>query len=329
MGQKPDSVQILDDLRDQIPTFQSNRVKGITLSFISLFLLGILPIISNSRPNNLSALSYALYLSIWELLCSLPLFIYELKSQSKGIFLPNISSRVRSKSYLVMLISGIIFSISTFFYVFSFEHAGTVNAAIALQTYPLFSILWETIFLKKPKPVDELIFTCLIIVGIYYIGTEGTFVIHNFSIWFGIALITPLLWSVAHVMIKNMMDQSPITPNQVTFFRVFLSSLILFILSIIIEPSYVVFSGLFNFSFQKYAFFMGLIYYLELVNWFYAVKHVNVSVASTITTPTPILTMLLAMLFLQEQPHTYQIVGMIVVIVALYCLIWRGNHNAK
>ena len=228
-----------------------------------------------------------------------------------------------------MAITGIIFSVSTYFYIFSFEKAGTVSASIAIQTYPLFSILWESMFLKKKKRWDELLFTGVIIAGIYYIGTEGTFAIQDFSIWFAVALITPFLWSIAHVTIKNTIDQSPISPNQVTFFRVLISSILLFLLSILIEGPQSVISGLVNFEFQTYAFLMGLVYYLELINWFYAVKYVNVSVASTITTPTPVLTMILAIIFLRETILLYQIVGMIIVLFALIGLIWRGNKNIQ
>ena len=74
---------------------------------------------------------------------------------------------------------------------------------------------------------------------------------------------------------------------------------------------------------------MGLVYYLELINWFYAVKYVNVSVASTITTPTPVLTMILALFFLGEDIMLYQIIGMVFIFFALYGLIWRGNKNIE
>ena len=54
--------------------FFPNRNIGFFLSFISLSLLGLLPIISNSRPSTLNALNFAFYLSFWELICSLPFF---------------------------------------------------------------------------------------------------------------------------------------------------------------------------------------------------------------------------------------------------------------
>ncbi len=72
---------------------------------------------------------------------------------------------------------------------------------------------------------------------------------------------------------------------------------------------------------------MGLVYYLELVNWFYAVKHVDVSVASSITTPTPVLTMILAILFLNESIEMYQLFAMGIVFLSLYGIIYFGKKS--
>ncbi|MFX0033330.1 MAG: DMT family transporter [Candidatus Hodarchaeota archaeon] len=310
--------------------FYPNRNIGVLFSFISLFFLGILPIISKSRPSALDALSFAFYLSLWELICTIPLFIYELTKNNKGIFQKSIDSKVRKKTLGIMVITGVIFTFSTFFYVYAFETAGTVSAAIAIQTYPLFSILMEFILYRKRKRLVELIFTLTMIVGIYYLGTEGTWVITGFSPWFALALIVPFLWSIAHVSIKNTIDTSPITPNQVTFFRVFISSILLFGISSSFRGTNKILEGLLNPEFQIFGFLMGFVYYLELVNWFYAVKHVDVSLASTVTTPNPVITMVLALLILKEPIELYQIIAMIIVFASLYGLLWSGkvkNHK--
>ena len=230
-----------------------------------------------------------------------------------------------------MGLTGVIFSISTFFYVYAFETAGTVSAAIAFQTYPLFSIVMEFILFKKKKRLTELSFTLIMIVGIYFLGTGGTWLITGFSPWFALALIVPFLWSIAHVTIKNTLDTSPITPNQVTFFRVLISSIILFGISSLASGTRNVLEGFMNQNFQIFGFLMGIIYYLELINWFYAVKHVDVSVASSITTPAPVITMVFALFILKESIELYQIIGMIIVFVSLYGLLWSGRvkHNKK
>ncbi|MHA2075385.1 MAG: DMT family transporter [Candidatus Hodarchaeales archaeon] len=307
--------------------FHPNKQKGIILSFVSLLLLGTMPIISNSRPQALNALNYSFYLSIWQLVCALPLLFVELKSTNRGILDKELSKKLRDQTLFIMLITGIIFSFSTFLYVLSFEKAGTVSAAIAIQTYPLFSILWESIFLKRKKNKQELAFTFLLICGIYYLGTKGTWAIEGFSPWFGLALAVPLLWSIAHVTIKNTLDKSPITPNQVTFIRVLISSIVLFTIAVYVNGVPSVINGFNFFDFQIYAFLMGFIYYLELVNWFYAVKHVDVSVASSITTPTPVVTMILAIIFLHELIAMYQLIAMTVVIISLFGLLYFGKRK--
>ncbi|MFX0025746.1 MAG: DMT family transporter [Candidatus Hermodarchaeota archaeon] len=327
MAEKQNNAQNFPATKTKSSHFHPNRSKGILLSFISLFLLAILPIISNSRPSELNALNYAFYLSLWELICAVPLFIFELSKRNSGIFQKSVDWNIQKKTYLIMVITGFIFSISTFLYVFAFETAGTVTAAIAIQTYPLFSILWEFVLFRKKKRVVEIIFTLIMITGIYYLGTEGTWLINGFSPWFAVALIVPFLWGIAHVAIKNTLDTSPITPNQVTFFRVLISSLILFGISSVVNGVATIFNGLLNIEFQLFGFLMGIVYYLELVNWFYAVKHVDVSVASTVTIPTPMVTMVFALFILKEYIEVYQIVAMLIVFISLYGLLWLGKHK--
>jgi drug/metabolite transporter (DMT)-like permease len=86
-----------------------------------------------------------------------------------------------------------------------------------------------------------------------------------------------------------------------------------------------------NVDFQQFALLMGAVYYLELVFWFYAVRHIDISVASSIAVPAPALTMVFAILFLNEDVETYQIVALFCVIASVYGLIFSGNrkHRAK
>jgi len=305
----------------------SKRNISVLLSFSVLFLLAILPIISNSRPSNLNALNYTFYLSLWQLVCSIPFFFYESTILKKGIFQKSLDHKIRNKTLKIMGITGIIFSISTFLYVFAIETAGTVSGSIAMETYPLFSIFMEFFIFRKKRRKIEIFFTLIIIAGIYYLGTKGTWLFSDFSIWFGVALIVPFLWSIAHVVLKNTIDTSPITPSQITFIRVLISFAVLFGISSLVNGIDIVLEGLMNPEFQIFGFLMGLVYYLELINWFYAVKHIEVSVASSITTPAPLFTMIFALFMLKESIEVYMIITMIMVFASLYGLLWAGNRK--
>lgn len=308
---------------------QNNIKIGILLSFISLVLLGIMPVISNSRPMEISALNFALYLSFWQFAFATPVFWAEYKFLNRGILDAKLPKALKKKTILIILATGSLFGISTFLYVLSMEKAGTVSASIAIQAYPLFSILWETIFLNKKKSRTELLFTFILIIGLCYLGTNGTWRIEGLSIWFFLALSVPLIWSVAHVIIKEVLDKTPITPSQITFFRVLISTVIIFSISVSTNGPGQLFDLVWNPIFQIFALAMGLVYYLELINWFYAVKYVDVSVASSITTPWPVVTVFLAILFLEEPVKNYQIATLVIVCISVYGILWAGKRKRK
>lgn len=307
--------------------FQANKKAGILLAFTSLLLLGMLPVISNGRPAGLNALNFAFYLSFWQLICSLPLLFSEYRNNTHGIFTKKLPVRLRNRTVIIILLTGLIFGLSTYVYVLSVEKAGTVSAIIAIQAYPLFAILWESIFFNKKKRKAELIFTFLLIAALYYLGTQGSWKIEGLSLWFLLALAVPFLWSIAHVIIKNTLDTTPITPVQVTFFRVFISAIFLLIVLISVNGINSVINGMSVVNFQISAFTMGFVYYLELISWFYAVKHIDVSLASSITTPTPLITMLLAAIFLQETIQSFQLASFLVVLMSLYGILYFAKSN--
>ncbi len=306
---------------------QKNVKAGVALSFVSLILLGVMPVISNSRPMEISALNFALYLSIWQLIFSMPVLLIEYKSWNRGIFDAKLQSGLKKKAVFIILATGALFGISTFSYVLSMEKAGTVSASIAIQAYPLFAILWETIFLNRKKSKSELLFTFLLIAALYYLGTNGTWHIEGLSSWFLFALSVPFIWSVAHVIIKEVLDKTPITPAQVTFFRVLVSVIVIFAISVSTNGLDQVTGLMRNHVFQMYAAAMGFVYYLELINWFYAVKYVDVSLASSITTPWPAVTVVLAILFLHEPVKSYQAVTLIIVFISVYGILWSGKKK--
>ena len=301
--------------------------KGIALSLVSLTLLGVMPVISNLRPSEVGALSFAFALSVWQVVFALPVFGLELKSGTRGIFGAGLSQRERRRMSAVALFTGALFGLSTYLYVLGVEKAGAANAAIAIQAYPLFAILWESLFLKRRKSVAELVLTAVLIGSLYYLGTGGSFRMSGLSPWFLVSLGVPLLWSIAHVIIKEELGRTAITPAQVTFFRVAISTLFLFAVLAVAVPSGIA-AGV-SAIFQTMSAVMGLVYFLELIVWFYAVRHIDVSLASSITTPWPALTMVLAVAFLGDRIESYQVIALLIVAACIYGLTLAGLRKAE
>lgn len=307
----------------------AHRPLGVALSFLCLILLGIMPVISNSRPEGSSALAFAFFLSLWQLLIALPVMLIEIRFLTKGIFSRAICRGLRQRSLIILLLTGAIFGLSTYVYILAVAEAGAVSAAIAIQAYPVFATLWEAIFLKRKKSPTELGFTFLLIGTLYYLGTGGEWTIHNLSPWFLLALAVPFLWSVAHVVIKETLGATPVTPAQITFIRVFVSSLLLGGTLVAIEDTASIGTAVLSSEFQESALWMGFVYYLELIIWFYAIRHIDVSVASSVTAPWPALTMLLAILFLGDPVHSYQIMALMMVALSLYGLLVAGARRQR
>ncbi len=299
---------------------------GIALAFLCLGILGAMPILSNARPAGFDGLTFAIWLTFWQLLSALPLFLGEMARSRRGATRPRAWTGRRGRTLAIALATGAMFGLSTYMYVVAAEKAGAVSAAVALQAYPLFAILWEALFLGKRKTPAELAFTALMIGALVYLITNGTFLISGISWWSVFALGIPLLWSVAHILLKRVLDTTPITPNQVTVSRLVISGVTLLLLHAAFGEAGALTRGLFDLDFQRAAFVMGFAYYLELIIWFYAIRHIEVSVASSVTVPAPAVTMLIAVTVLGEEVARYQVLAMIVIGAAMYGLLFAGKR---
>ncbi|MEL6977527.1 MAG: DMT family transporter [Pseudomonadota bacterium] len=310
--------------RSHSPAAGAPSVKiGVALSLLCLLLLGVMPIIVSSRPAEMTALSFAIALSLWQTAFAAPVYALERRRRPSRARVPQ---AMRRRIALIALLTGALFGLSTYLYVVAVGTVGPANAAIALQAYPLFAILWESVFLGRRKSALELSLTLILLGALYYLGTGGTFRLSGLSASFLLALAVPLLWSVAHVLIKVELSETPITPVEVTFFRVTLSSL--FLLAVMAATAPAALAALPSAVLHPIAALMGLVYYLELVVWFYAVRHIDVSLASSITTPWPALTMALAALLLGETIEPYQIAALVIVVLCIYGLTLASLRKA-
>lgn len=308
-------------------SFSPRRGTGIVLAFVCLLVLGLMPIIAIGRPTGSSALVFALWLSVWQLLFSVPLLVLEWRSGEYGLFGERLPRAERWRVLGVTLFTGALFSLSTWMYVLAFEKAGAVNAAIALQAYPLFAAALEAIFLRRRKSALEVGFMLLVVVALYYLATEGSWRVAGMSSWFLLALAVPFVWSIAHIIVRQALLTTPITPSQVTTSRLIVSTIFLFALALALEGTRPMLSLGLDIQFQLFAVAMGLAYYVELIVWFNAVRHIDVSVASSITVPSPAVTMVLSALFFNETISELQVIVLGVVVVGLTGLLYAGSRS--
>lgn len=283
-----------------------------------------MPILSNARPAELGGLTFTIWLTFWQLVASLPLFAIERAGAKKRA--KTDAPKLTTKAIAIALLTGAMFGLSTWMYVVAAEKAGPVNMIIALQAYPLFAMIIEAAFLGKRKTAAEIGFTLLMIAAIVYLTTEGTFRVSEISWWSAFALGIPMLWAIAHILIRQVLVSAQVTPNQITVSRLVISGVFLLALYGVSVADGTLTAALTDLSFQRAAIVMGLAYYVELILWFNAVRHIDVSLASSITVPAPAVTMLIAVAILGEAVETYQVLAMIVVFVAMYGLLLAGRR---
>jgi len=300
--------------------------KGISFALICLAILAIMPLLADARPAGADALAFTIWLTFWQLLAGLPLFFLERRtSEGDQKTLPPL----RSRTAFIALFTSALFGISTYMYVVAAREAGPVSMAIALQAYTLFAILLEAIFLGKRKTPAELAFTALLLAALYYLTTQGSLRITDISWWSAFALAIPLIWSVAHILLRQLLAGTAITPNQVTVSRLLISGVFLLLVYSVAGKPGALFDGMTDFRFQAAAMLLGVAYYTELVLWFHAMRHIDVSVASSVTVPAPAVTMLISVALLGGSVERYQIWAMIVIALALYGLLLAGKRAAR
>ena len=299
---------------------------GILSAFFCLGILGVLPVLASARPGGVDGLTFTVWLTIWQILSALPLYLRERTRGTRGLFETAGAGSTRAWTITVALSTGVMFGLSTYMYVVAAQKAGPVSMAIVLQAYPLMTMLAEAIFLKKRKTPAELAFTALMIAALFYLTTNGTFLIADVSWWSVFALGIPVLWTAAHLLLKTqVLNRTTLTLNQVTLSRLIVSGIFLGLLVLAIGSPGAVLAGLADFDLQRAALIMGLAYYIELIFWFQAIRNIDVSLASSIEVPAPAVTMLVALVFAGVAITLTQVLAMVAITVGMYGLLFAGR----
>jgi drug/metabolite transporter (DMT)-like permease len=307
----------------------NSHTKGIQLSLLCLLILGILPIIATVRSNDGNAITFSFWLSFWQLTFAMPVYLFQRKkAQLSDAPKQNLRRLSKIQTWSLVVLTGVLFGAATFAYVLAVDQTGPVTFSVAIQAYPLFALMWEALFLRRRKSIVEMALMLVIAGSMVYLGTQGTWHLSSVTSGFWSALIVPLLWSIAHVIIKEMMNSSAITPSEVILTRVLIAALLLGFACLFNQGIGGLLTAGMTWKFQLIAFSMGFAYYLELFFWFSAVKYIDVSHGASITAPAPAVTVLLSLVLLGHELRSYQSIALLLVVGSVIGLI-RYGHKEK
>ena len=297
--------------------FRNDYKKGVCFALISLLFVSMQPIIVNSRPSELDAWIFGAMTVLTMALIYFPMLVLERKKMSqKGLY--NEGWLKENKKVLVYI--GINFGIAQVLFVIAYELAGALSGSLAQQTQIIFGLIFGFLINHEKITKNQIVFSLVLFLGLIFAITQGSFNLIEVNVGIFIMLGCTALWMLAHAIIHPVLDSNRITPVQLAFTRSFLAGLFLIStyflffplsnITLLFIPINIIFYGL-----------MGLFYALDLIFWYKSIAKVEISKASVLVAPMPIVTAFFAFLILGEIMTIYHLIGIIIIITSIFLIV--------
>jgi len=303
--------------------------KGLLFGGLGVFIVGLQPIVANTRPQSLDAFIFAAMTCLIEAIMFFPLMVFEIKKKNLNT---NDPSRVTSqstvfqnwkKNILLIILIGIIFGINQLFFFIGYNLAGAINGSLTQKTSVFFGLIFGVLILKERITKVQIIFSVILFLGLFLAIAQGSLsTSYNFDIVIGVIILLSItiLWMFGHTLTKSMFDRNEMTPTQMVFLRNFISGIFLISIYFIIFPV----DSLSPFNNPVNIFFfiaMGVVYGSGLFCWYKTLSYLDVSKATIIISPTPIVTSIFASFILGELFTVFHLIGTFLVILSIIIIV--------
>jgi len=200
--------------------------------------------------------------------------------------------------------------------------------SLALKISPVYAMLLGALFLGEKVSWKEITLTAVMLFGLYYLGTAGTFVFGSFSLGFAKLLFVPLLWGIGHALTKPLLENRTISPIQIIVVRSSIISVVIGGTTIILHDISFLGNALLRPEYLLFSLLMGGTYFLMHISWYNSITYIDLGYASALVTPSPAITTILAVSLSLDILHGYDIIGMAVVFISLFGLIWANKTRS-
>ena len=311
----------------------NNTKKGLIFGVIGVFFVGLQPIVANARPESLDAFIFAAMTCLVEASIFFPLMSLELKVNNSKFKKNDDENQINQnsvwsnwkKNLSLLIFIGIIFALNQLLFFIGYGLAGAINGALTQKTSIFFGLLFGYLILKEKFTKVQIIFSLTLFLGLLIAISQGSFIYFfeiNFEIVMGvlILLFITCLWMFGHTMTKPLFKRDEITPTQMVFLRNILSGTILIILYLIFFPveNFILFLNPINIFFFIS---MGTVYGIGLFSWYKTLSYLEVSKATIVLSPTPIVSAIFATLILGEVFTIFHLIGTIIVIISIIIIV--------
>ncbi|MHA1191578.1 MAG: DMT family transporter [Promethearchaeota archaeon] len=306
-----------------------NLRKGLIFGAIVVFLIGLQPIIANSRPSTIDPIIFAAFSALIGAILFCPIYFLERKKLKRESNLDDAKSYKngnlligwkQKRNILVFILIGITFSVVPVMLFIGFELTGAINSSLALKSEIVVALFFGFIILKEKISILQVIFCGLLFFGLILAITEGFQHLVNFDIGVLIIISSVVLFTFVHTITKAGFDRGEIFPSQVVFIRNLISSCILIIFYAIIFP---IDNFLIVITDNNLYFFlmMGIDYGLALYAWYKTLTFIEIGKASIVISFTPIISSFFSFILLGETFTIFHLIGMIIVIFSIFMIV--------
>lgn len=268
--------------------------EGELFAIGTMLLLGATPVLSKMGVTIMSPL---LLLGMSALGAAVLLFPFALK-QGLGVLI--------SKEYgpKLFLMSGLASCVAFVLVLYGTSMTSAINASILLQTEVFYSIIISYLLLHEKITLKQVIFTSLILMGTILVVFNGSLAINIGDI---LIIIAPVFYQLSHMVGKGLVKE--LHPFQISFARCIYPGVIFTVASIIFVPNQF---ALLNRSDAILLIALQMLFgfALSFPLWYSALKRINLSKATGLIMPYPVISLLLAVFLLHEMPSIYQLAGL-------------------
>lgn len=282
----------------------SEETTGVILVLVSMLFFGLEPVISKYTVRIINPIFTA---AISVLFASIiPIFILVNKKMLKKLV-------EKDNALFLFLISFFGSVIALLLFLFGAGMTSGINASLLLQVEPLYSVLLGFFILKEAISKKQLFAMFLIIAGLSVVFYNGTLKVNYGDI---LILATPLFYQISHTIVKKVMKK--IGDDVIAAGRFVYALPIFLILSTLAGANqFEVLSQPFYLSLLV---FLGVSWALGYILWLKAIKRINLSKATIIIAPYPVLSIIFAWVILSEAPTIFQISGLALIIIGVYTI---------
>ncbi len=285
------------------------------------------PIVIISRPAVIDPYIFAAMTFVVVSIVFFPLMLVERRkineSHDKGLLTSEETNSLlhgwkKNKKMLIYL--GIVFGIGRIFFFLGFELAGAINGSLTNKTRIILALIFGYFILKERITKKQIIFSIILFFGLFLAVTGGSFNLIEFNLGVIILLIIGIIWTLAHIQTKPIIDRREATPIMIVFIRAALGAIILISTYFLFFPieNVKLFYDPIN---LLYFLAIGAIQGVGLLSWYKMLSYLDFSKATIIVAPTPIITAFFAYFILGEIFTIYHLIGTIIIVFSIVIIV--------